>query len=521
MKTVNILSIVQAHQNLNEDLFEKLMKSYGVDSGIKPQEMDSIAFLVKALLDIKYDISIVDKYYLGYKIPRIGNEFDLLRFGKNYIINIELKSESTIEKIKKQQKRNKTLLSFLNIEFHIYTYVMKTNTVYKLTDCGESEEVTIKELYNRLLYQQVITYNNIDDLFKPSDYLISPFNNTHAFFEEKYFLTQLQQEIFNKIKDKLSDTTINFIALTGGAGTGKTLLTYHIAKEQMKNGKKVLILHCGKLNAGHTTLRDDFHWSVYSAKNMPSASDYDLLIVDEAQRLWIDQFEKCKKEVLQHNKKCIFSYDKNQYLSFNEKNNNIAEKIENELNCTPHILAGKIRISDEIADFIEQLFQYSNNKNRSNYPNIELTYCKDNDTAISLLQQMSNEGWKIPYYTPAIYPKSFPYEDYELIYEESAHSVIGQEFDKIVVVIDEFFRYDDQNKLTAYKCYYLQSQMLYQIITRARNKLHIVIINNKELLERCVNILHRQSCNESHNNDNGQKHKIIIADYTNLPNNII
>ena len=40
--------------------------------------------------------------------------------------------------------------------------------------------------------------------------------------------------IFNAIQKQLADKTTNFIALTGGAGTGKTLLTYHIAKKAME-----------------------------------------------------------------------------------------------------------------------------------------------------------------------------------------------------------------------------------------------------------------------------------------------
>ena len=34
-----------------------------------------------------------DGFFVSYSIPQIGKEFDLLRFGRNYILNIELKSE--------------------------------------------------------------------------------------------------------------------------------------------------------------------------------------------------------------------------------------------------------------------------------------------------------------------------------------------------------------------------------------------------------------------------------------------
>jgi hypothetical protein len=43
----------------------------------------------------------------------LEKEFDLLLFGKDCIINIELKSISTEEKIFKQLERNKYYLSFI------------------------------------------------------------------------------------------------------------------------------------------------------------------------------------------------------------------------------------------------------------------------------------------------------------------------------------------------------------------------------------------------------------------------
>lgn len=47
----------------------------------------------------KFDI--YDGYYIGYTISQISKEFDLLRFCKNMIVNIELKQDSTfLKKIK-------------------------------------------------------------------------------------------------------------------------------------------------------------------------------------------------------------------------------------------------------------------------------------------------------------------------------------------------------------------------------------------------------------------------------------
>ncbi|MCZ2564642.1 DNA/RNA helicase domain-containing protein [Bacteroides fragilis] len=467
------------------------MNSYGITSGIKNYELNGIEAFVDELLKANNNISIVNRYYLGYSIPQIGKEFDLLRFGHNYIINIEIKTESSIEKILKQQQKNKYYLSFLDKPLHIYTFISNENKLYKLVirnNGDEIEEITFNELCNILMSQEVVTFNNIDDLFNPSDYLVSPFNSPEKFMSEGYFLTVQQEQIYKEIQTKLSDTVTNFIALTGGAGTGKTLLTYHIAKETIQRGKKVLILHCAPLNSGHQILMDEYNWSIYMPKYAPNTIDFDLIIIDEAQRMYPYQFDKYIREVRTLNKKCIFSYDEKQYLRDNEKQYYTKERIEKELLCTPYKLTDKIRTNKEIAYFIRQLFNIKKNIPNIDYTNIELTYCKDCYSAKLLLQELLERGWKTPNYTPGT-RSFFHYEAYLSNDTESAHSVVGQEFNNVVVVIDESFKYNSQGDLIADNTYYSQRQMLYQIITRTRKKLHIVIINNEVMLNRCIDIL--------------------------------
>ena len=491
MRNINILSIIEAYRKLSNTLFQKLMNSYGITSGIKNYELNGIEAFVDELLKANNNISIVNRYYLGYSIPQIGKEFDLLRFGHNYIINIEIKTESSIEKILKQQQKNKYYLSFLDKPLHIYTFISNENKLYKLVirnNGDEIEEITFNELCNILMSQEVVTFNNIDDLFNPSDYLVSPFNSPEKFMSEGYFLTVQQEQIYKEIQTKLSVTATNFIALTGGAGTGKTLLTYHIAKETIQRGKKVLILHCAPLNSGHQILMDEYNWSIYMPKYAPNTIDFDLIIIDEAQRMYPYQFDKYIKEVRTLNKKCIFSYDEKQYLRDNEKQYHTKERIEKELLCTPYKLTDKIRTNKEIAYFIRQLFNIKKNIPNIDYTNIELTYCKDCYSAKLLLQELLERGWKTPNYTPGT-RSFFHYEAYLSNDTESAHSVVGQEFNNVVVVIDESFKYNSQGDLIADNTYYSQRQMLYQIITRTRKKLHIVIINNEVMLNRCIDIL--------------------------------
>ena len=114
MKSVNLLSIIQAYKSLDEAQFSKMKYYYGIDTkkGIRDYELNCIVTLINELLNDIDNIFVVDNYYIGFSIPQIGKEFDLLRFGKENIINIELKTDSTIEKIHQQQVRNYYYLIF-------------------------------------------------------------------------------------------------------------------------------------------------------------------------------------------------------------------------------------------------------------------------------------------------------------------------------------------------------------------------------------------------------------------------
>lgn len=92
MKNINILSLVQADSSLKQKSFISFLQHYGIE--IKNEEIKDLKKLVELLHNLTSDIGIFDKFYVGYKIPQIGKEFDLLRFGNECVINVELKQRS-------------------------------------------------------------------------------------------------------------------------------------------------------------------------------------------------------------------------------------------------------------------------------------------------------------------------------------------------------------------------------------------------------------------------------------------
>lgn len=489
MKHINIISLTQAFDTLEKEEYKNLLDYHNIE--VKDKEIDDLKSLITILNDREGIKKIFSQFYVGYKIPQISKEFDLLRFGKDFIINIELKNNSTEEKILKQLKRNKYYLSFLNKKIHNFTFVENLKKLYRLKN-DELKEVEFTELAELLYKQELIYINDIDAVFNPSDYLVSPFNSTENFINNKYFLTHQQETIKIKTINILEDDTkSNFFAITGGAGTGKTLLTYDIAKKIINDGKKVLLIHCGNLNDGHIKLNTIDGWIIIPIKSYSSyvLSDYDLIVIDEAQRMYPKQMDDIIEKISIANGNCIFSYDKVQTLATWEKSKDIEEKINNITSITKHNLSEKIRTNKDIASFIKMLFDKKRNKLELQKNNIEISYFNNDDDTKEFLETLSNQNWEVLRFTPSQYNNE-KHEKSALPTAETSHRVIGQEFDNVCVIIDQCFFYNEDGKLQ-YNCksYYHPVKMLFQNITRTRKKVHIVIINNSEILNRCLTIL--------------------------------
>ncbi|MEC3905544.1 ATP-binding protein [Tamlana sp. 2201CG12-4] len=493
MKELNLLSLVQSSESIPEPVLTRYYDYFKISP--KKDELADLSSFNKMLQTKTQEINSFDKFFFGYTIPQIGKEFDLLRFGDNYVVNIELKRTSTSEKIKKQLKRNKYYLSFLNVNILSFTFIASDKKLFKLDNNEDLIEESFDELARILQNQEVKQITNVDTLFNPSNYLVSPFNSTDKFIDGKYFLTQQQEEIKNECLEKINNNEVSFVSISGRAGTGKTLLTYDIVKECISKNLNVLVVHCGLLNEGHYKLRDEYKWDIIAIKELhnKNIANYSLVVLDETQRIYTRQLDHIIKEIKNHKKNCLFSYDQLQCLRKKEISNNIEEYIKNKTQAEKYNLTKKIRTNKEIASFIRCLLDRNKNIDGLNKSNIELNYFKSYSEAKAYIKYLKEYEWKVINYTPSR-GQSLPYDNFKIIEEnENAHSVIGQEFDKVVAIVDKHFYYNEENKLSTknYKNspYYHPTKMLLQIMTRTRIKLSFIVIDNDEILERCLNIL--------------------------------
>lgn len=87
MKSINILSLTQAYSSLQKEIYTKFLNYYGIS--IKNEEVEDLIILVNELYKEANSVNVFDNFYVGFKIPQISKEFDLLRLGEKSVINMK------------------------------------------------------------------------------------------------------------------------------------------------------------------------------------------------------------------------------------------------------------------------------------------------------------------------------------------------------------------------------------------------------------------------------------------------
>lgn len=494
MKAQNLISVYQGAAALEDPKLEarrefKILKSH---------EIRNLHSFCDIMCDCGCGISDLDGFFVGYSIGQIGKEFDLLRFGDVLTLNIEIKSELKIakkkEKILKQMRVNYYYLKFLGRSLKLFTYVDKdgfyeydveTDTVNKI----EASSVAA------CIRGHIINYSiDPDREFIPSNYLVSPFNSPDKFMADEYFLTSAQQKIKEEIFTELETTPFMYFSISANAGTGKTLLMYDIAKDMIRSGNNISIIHCGMINEGHNRLMESYGWKIYSIREVKETSIDSILegcsvvFIDESQRIRESQLEVIIQKSIEKHISMIFSYDVKQFLKRGE-GRDIGEYLREkyaDIKHSPKKLTNKIRTNKEMASFISNLRNIGSSKDHLNYDCVTIDYLNDMEVLKEYIDFLSNNGWTALTYTTSQY-SSDPYDDLSRICEKNAHDVIGQEFSKVVFVMDSNFRYNG-NKITARNSYYSAPGMLYQIVTRVVDDLKIVVFNNPDLYLKLLEI---------------------------------
>ena len=500
MKSINLKSLVDIYRanggKIDKEYLSLIGKDYNIE--IKENELDSLESLVCKIeenLNNNTDYSIYNYFYLGYKIPQIGKEFDLLRISEDMILNIEYTREiPNKDKIEKQLNRNKYYINFLGKHMVLIAYVQLESKLYIL-DNNYIRELSFFEFINILKDNKKCKEYNLNKLFKTSYYLISPFNKTDAFMDSLYFLTEQQENIEKKIIVDIENGKKSFV-IQGDAGTGKTLLVYDMAKKLVKNKLKVNIIHCGFLNNGHLKLIDKYEWGIFAIKHYKYALNKNIyvIIIDEVQRIRMKQFNEIIEFAKDNNIAIIICGDRKQIINMEE--NGIFQLINEQFGEERLQLTKKIRTNRELANFISVMWNLNkyNDRNIFNNDDINITYFNTYKEANDYI--ISRKGISYIPFTPTLYPQNGTVGFEFTCHNENSvgvtHQVIGQEFENVCIIIDKHFYYGEDKKLNAIHMVnnvYPPLNMLYQAITRVIQSLDIVVVDNIEIFNQIVNIL--------------------------------
>ena len=495
-RPINIYSLSRIHEELPFNIVEKHSSQKRDLQRTKVHEIESLRLFVDALLAAGVSLDECDGFFYSFHIPQIGKEFDLLKFTDRLCLNIELKSTAVSEEqILCQLLKNRHYLSHLGKRLALYSVVTDSMSCYKLSLNDELVNVDFGEIVSAVRQIKTGYTGHIDNLFRASNYLVSPLNNPSRFIQGEYFLTQAQEQVKKSVLSGVDSAFLSaYFHITGKPGTGKTLLLYDIAKTLSKNGKTVII-HCGKLSPGQYKIRNEIdNLNIVSVSELRdesfSLSDYTYILVDESHRIYTEQFDAICDSVNKNDQICIFSSDPEQVLSASETRNDIVAKIEALHLDGQFTLSEKIRTNRELHSFIMCMKDLNHRpKVPMDYSSVVLNYANTTQEAQYLLAYYRSKGFKFINYTKSNYEPS-PFSAYAGDFD--THHVIGQEFDKVVMLLDSSFFYDEDGKLQGIphpNPNYLYPNLFYQGVTRVREELALIVVNAPELFEKVASIV--------------------------------
>lgn len=496
MKAINIYTYSRIQEDMATE-FENVLSQRSKKLNVKSHEFNAIKTLVDLLLDIDVEVKDFENFFISFTIEQIGKEFDLIKLDKgNLVLNIELKSEDIgVEAIKNQLEKNKYYLKHLASDLRLYTFVVSTKELYKYTRNGV-RLVELKDLKDTMQLFQKSLETNIEALFHTNNYLISPLNTPRKFLSGDYFLTNHQRDIKKKIVSVIMDNDKeHIIGITGKAGTGKTLFLYDIIKEIAEGGSNCCLIHSGILCDGHKILNREWkNVTIFPAKELNGdgagiLKSYQYIFVDESQRIYTTTFEKIIQEVLSKSKTAIFAYDYVQSLSKAEVNRNIPAKLQDIDGFIEYKLSDKIRTSKEIASFARTMMNLNNRaRGYMDYSDIDVLFANSTEEAMKLIELYDEKGYIFISYTQSMFYRN-SIDLYPRTYD--THHVIGQEYNKVMIMMDGNFRYDKERRIQGKEhpnpdlLFY---KLLYQAISRAREKLCVLVVENYKLFSDILNI---------------------------------
>ena len=434
-------------------------------------------------------ISQMDGFYFSYVIKHIGKEFDLLKFSADgrHVLNIELKSEQVEEdRIRKQLEQNRYYLSHIARVIWSFTYVMETNQLYTMNDRGVLRLCGMEELADVMKRDSLKDYmkDGIDQCFRAADYLISPVASPEKFLQGKYFLTNQQFDFKRKILEVLSSykgsETQPVISVSGVAGTGKTLLLLDMAMSLSKK-HRVLFIHSGPLRLGHLVIDSRLkNVEILSGSEhlaVTGTIDHDYLLIDEADHLAEKEFANLIQLARRSSVPVILAFDPHELLVEAAQTPAPGDAVQKTISLIGKAstlalsFSGNIRINRPVFSFLRSMLNLKDHPGTPDYSCIDVLYANDEKEAADLCSYFRAQGYET---------LSFSSDT-----EDSADPV-APEYEKVLIILGEQFFYDEDLRLRVRGNEDAAVRLLYEGLSRTREKLCLLIMGNQELFMRIL-----------------------------------
>ena len=508
MRAVNLHFLTRTHDPLGVSLLLEELSGRADSKEVSAHETATLCSFADSLSEcLSVDgtgssddwIFFLDGFYFSYTIEHIGKEFDLLKVSADggCILNIELKSEQVEEeKIRKQLEQNRYYLSHIAHTILSFTYVMETDRLYCLTGKGVFCQCGMKDVADALRMEALKNYlpEGIEKCFRAAEYLISPIADPEKFLRGKYFLTNQQfdfrRRILSCLQNEREEEKAPVISVSGIAGTGKTLLLLDVAV-CLSEKKHVLFIHSGPLRKGHIEIdrrlkRIDI---ISAAKGLSenSLAGYSYVAVDEADYLNPDVLEKLLTSADSLGIPVILTYDPHKLLSEAEEsrkeNTEVMSAVERIGKSSTLSLSftGHIRINRPVFSFLRSVLNLKDITAGMDYGCIDVLYAEDEREQDVIECYFRRSGYVLVRASGG---------------DEREDDVIAREYDRVMMVLDKTYYYDDDSRLRVLENEEESLRLLYEGLSRTRENLCLLISGNWKLFLRILEIRLNDGANE-------------------------
>lgn len=451
-----------------------------------------IPYLIKGTGDTGRNwVSFLDGFHFSYTIAHISKEFDLLKIsadGKS-VLNIELKSEDIgEERIQKQLAQNRYYLTHISGSIYSFTYVMETNALYYLNDKGHMrvcDPALLVDVLKKPAFAQYVE-KDLDLYFRAADYLIDPVAVPEKYLQGNYFLTNQQAEFKRRILETFResgiDETTPVIGVEGGAATGKSLLLYDLAMELSKK-KTVLFLYGGRLREGHRIIDTRLkHVDIFSTAESFESGEYAFALFDEANRVPPAVLRRILEYLKREKIPCVLTYDPNILVSKSDEGPGATELIR-EANTLSLEFTGNIRVNRPAYLFLRAMMQPREIRSRQDFDCIDVLYASNRQEAEVILSYYREDGFS---------ELRLSGSGKETGEELSIDDIAGQDHERLIVLLDSGFYYDEDLNLRASGDRGLEAlSLLYEGISRTREKLCVLVLGNEALFTQILSVRER------------------------------